>query len=86
MAHDPSRAARFPLVSIGIFVLVCALTLVTWSLTERHCAFGFGGFQCNGWVGDISGTLFGWSFLSLLALPSTFIVALWRFVRWTRRA
>jgi len=85
MARDPLHAVRFPFLSIGIFVLVCALTLITWSLTGSHCAFGFGGYQCNGWVGSFSGMLFGWSLLSFLLLPLSLVIALWRIVRWTRR-
>ncbi|HEY0064452.1 MAG TPA: hypothetical protein VGC21_20210 [Telluria sp.] len=76
---------RFPYISLGFFLLTLAATGLSAYLSSTSCAFGFGGFQCNGWVGQISGLLFGWSMLAVVVIPLSFIVALWRLIRWQRR-
>ncbi|MFT4242614.1 MAG: hypothetical protein QM569_10040 [Acidovorax sp.] len=75
---------RFPLVSVGVFLCVAALSLLVWQVSESHCAFGFGGFQCNGWASGWSGFLFAWSLLALVLVPGALGVAVWRMVRWYR--
>lgn len=80
------RKPRFPVVSIATFILVAALGVIATVISAANCAFGFGGFQCNGWVGSISGFLFLWSLIAVVAIPLSLIIALWRLVRWYRSA
>lgn len=76
---------RFPYLSVGFFFLTLVATVLSAWLSSTSCAFGFGGFQCNGWVGSISELLFGWAMLAVVLIPLAFIVALWRLIRWQRR-
>jgi len=75
---------RFPTLSVSVFVLSIALTVISTWLSSTYCAFGFGGFQCNGAVGEIAGLLFAWSMLAVVLIPLSFMVAVWRIVRWRR--
>lgn len=77
---------RFPVVSVATFILLVALGIVSTAISTSSCAFGFGGFQCNGWAGSISGLLFLWSLFAVVVIPLSFLIALWRLVRWYRRA
>ncbi|HEU4777815.1 MAG TPA: hypothetical protein VFS95_13405 [Telluria sp.] len=73
---------RFPYLSVGVFVLSVAAAVVASYVSSTSCAFGFGGFQCNGMAGEVAGLLFGWSVLAVVVIPLSFVVALWRVVRW----
>jgi uncharacterized membrane protein len=75
---------RFPYLSVGVFVLSVAAAVVASYVSSTSCAFGFGGFQCNGMAGEVAGLLFGWSVLAVVVIPLSFVVALWRVVRWRR--
>lgn len=79
-----SRKIRFPFVSLAAFMVFMVVSWLVWRATEAHCAFGFGGFQCNEPVRAFKGFLLFWSLLSLVLIPGSFGVAVWRVVRWYR--
>lgn len=80
----PTRRGRpgFPLVSLAACFGIVGLSLAAGHVAGEHCAFGFGGFQCNGWAGRISGLLWAWGLASLVLIPLSSAVALWRLLRW----
>ncbi|MEO3998058.1 hypothetical protein [Mesorhizobium sp. CAU 1732] len=73
---------RMPLASTIAFLAVAAVTCLAWYVSDTRCAFGFGGFQCAGLPSSAGGLLFGWTVLSLLLLPLTLGIAIWRWLSW----
>jgi hypothetical protein len=78
------RARPFPLISFAVTAISAVVLATSSTISGRHCAFGFGGFQCNSpfaGYGDILliGTLGALAVL-IVAVP----IAAWRLVAWMR--
>ncbi len=53
-------------------------------LSERHCAFGFGGFQCNDPVAGYGSVLLTATLASFAILIVSALIATWKLVAWFR--
>jgi hypothetical protein len=78
----PMRTRTFPITSLALAAIAAVIVAVSSTLSERHCAFGFGGFQCNSPLagyGDmlLFATLAAFALL-IVALP----IAAWRLIAW----
>ncbi|MCJ8053265.1 hypothetical protein GB928_015500 [Shinella curvata] len=74
----------FPVASIALTAIAAVILAVSSTISERHCAFGFGGFQCNSPVAGYGDMLLiaslGAFAMLIIALP----VAAWRLIAWFR--
>lgn len=77
-------ARPFPTASIAATVILAAVLAASSTISSSHCAFGFGGFQCNEPFAGYGGMLF---MTTLVAIPSLVVsaaVAVWKLVAWFR--
>lgn len=74
----------FPFASIALTAIAAVILAVSSTISERNCAFGFGGFQCNSPVAGYGDMLLiaslGAFAMLIIALP----VAAWRLIAWFR--
>jgi hypothetical protein len=75
---------RFPYISL--IMLVAALVATFWveEVTSTHCAFGFGGFQCNEPYEGWRSALFALGLVLVGASALLVCVAAWQVFRWWR--
>ncbi|RFZ87990.1 hypothetical protein D0Y60_09025 [Shinella sp. WSJ-2] len=74
----------FPIASIALTVTSAAILTLSSGITERHCAFGFGGFQCNSPFAGYGDMLLIATVTSLVVLAASAAVAIWRLIVWFR--
>ena len=80
----PMRAPPFPFVSLAMAVAATVILMISSTISERHCAFGFGGFQCNSPVAGYCDMLLTATLTSLAVLAVSAAIATWRLIAWLR--
>jgi hypothetical protein len=78
------RARSFPYISFAAAVLSAVVLTVSSTIYQRHCAFGFGGFQCNSPVAGYGDTLLTTTLASLTVLVVSAAIAAWKLIVWLR--
>lgn len=72
----------FPFIDWLVFLAIAGLLTLTSTLASNHCTFGFGGYQCNGWLSAIASFLW-WFLIAGLALAGAVLLfALARSFSW----
>ena len=51
------KAHPFPIGYWLLFLAIVATLALVSTVAENHCSFGFGGYQCNGWLTTIQRSL-----------------------------
>lgn len=80
----PMRARPFPILSFAFAAAAAVILAVSSTISERHCAFGFGGFQCNSPFAGYGDMLLIATVTSLVVLAASAAVAIWRLIAWLR--
>jgi hypothetical protein len=78
------RARPFPSISIAMTVASAAVLATSSTISGRHCAFGFGGFQCNSPFSGYGDMLLTGTLGALAVLIVTVPIAAWRLIAWMR--
>ena len=80
----PMRTRPFPIISLALAAGSAVVLAVSTTIYERHCAFGFGGFQCNSPAAGYGDMLITASLAAFAVLIIALLVAAWRLVAWFR--
>lgn len=80
----PMQARPFPILSFALAAIAAVILAVSSTISERHCAFGFGGFQCNSPVAGYGDMLLIASLAAFAMVIIALPVAAWRLIAWFR--
>jgi hypothetical protein len=78
------RARPFPLLSLAVTAISAVVLAASSTISGRHCAFGFGGFQCNSPFAGYGDILLSGTLGALAVLIVTVPIAAWRLIAWLR--
>ncbi len=78
------KARPFPYASLATVAISAVVLTVSTTIYERHCAFGFGGFQCNDPVAGYGDILLTTTLASLAVLTLATMMTAWKLVNWFR--
>ncbi len=78
------RLRPFPIASFALAAIAAVVLAISSTIYERHCAFGFGGFQCNSPVAGYGDMLITTNLTAFAVLIIALLVAAWRLVVWFR--
>ncbi|AOF90124.1 hypothetical protein [Sinorhizobium sp. RAC02] len=78
------RARPFPYISIAAAAISTVVLNVSNTIQQRHCAFGFGGFQCNSPFSGYGETLLTTTLASFAVLVVSAAIAAWKLIAWFR--
>jgi len=57
---------RFPFVNWLAFLTVAGMVALATTIAANGCGFGFGGYQCNGWLASIASVLWWTTIVGVL--------------------
>lgn len=57
---------RFPFVNWLAFLTIAGMVALATTIAANGCGFGFGGYQCNGWLASIASVLWWTTIVGVL--------------------
>lgn len=72
----------FPFIDWLVFLAIAGALALTSALASNNCTFGFGGYQCNGWLSAIAPILWWFPIAGITLAATALLFALARSFIW----